>query len=245
MPTSETTSPDKPEQRSGQQPQQSGDSRPPWRVEGARRPSDTGTGRRPPHRRPSLWALLALLLVLDWFLVLAYQPSTVTRVTVPYSYFVSQVDASNVVSVTAQGSTIQGTLRHSITYPAQNGTTTPYFKTERPAFADDHLLTALLNEGAVVNAKPATSSSGLWLMLLGGVLPTLLLVGFWLWIIQRYWGQGGGASGMFGLGQSKVHKYEASQQRTTFADVARQLRCGRCGRTPDAKSVVISKAPWP
>ena len=220
MPSSETTSPDKPEKRSGQQPQQSGDSRPPWRVEGARRPSDTGAGCRPPHRRPTLWGLLALLLLLDWFLVLAYQPSTVTRVTVPYSYFVSQVDASNVVSVTAQGSTIQGTLRHSITYPAQNGTTTPYFKTERPAFADDHLLTALLNEGAVVNAKPATSSSGLWLTLLGGVLPTLLLVGFWLWIIQRYWGQGGGASGMFGLGQSKVHKYEASQQRTTFADVA-------------------------
>jgi len=220
MPTSETTSPDKPEQRSGQQPQQSGDSRPPWRVEGARQPSDTGTGRRPPHRRPSLWGLLALLLVLDWFLVLAYQPSTVTRVTVPYSYFVSQVDHSNVASITAQGSNIQGTLHHSITYPAQNGTTTPYFKTERPAFADDHLLTALLNEGAVVNAKPTTSSSGLWLTLLGGVLPTLLLVGFWLWIIQRYRGQGGGASGMFGLGQSKAHKYEASQQRTTFADVA-------------------------
>jgi cell division protease FtsH len=220
MPTSETTSPDKPERRSGQQPQQSGDWRPPWRVEGARQPSDSGTARRPPHRRPSLWGLLALLLVLDWFLVLAYQPSTVKRVTVPYSYFVSQVDHSNVASITAQGSTIQGTLRHSITYPAQNGTTTPYFTTERPAFADDHLLTALLNEGAVVSAKPTTSSSGLWLTLLGGVLPTLLLVGFWLWIIQRYWGQGGGASGMFGLGQSKAHKYEASQQRTTFADVA-------------------------
>jgi cell division protease FtsH len=214
MPTSETTTPGEPEQRSGQQPQQSGDSRPPWR------PSDAGAGRRPPHRRPSLWGLLALLLVLDWFLVLAYQPSTVTRVTVPYSYFVSQVDHSNVASITAQGSTIQGTLRHAITYPAHNGTTTPYFKTERPAFADDHLLTALLNEGAVVTAKPTTSSSGLWLTLLGGVLPTLLLVGFWLWIIQRYWGQSGGAGGMFGLGQSKAHKYEASQQRTTFADVA-------------------------
>ena len=221
MPSSETTSPDRPAQRSAQhQDQQQGDSRPPWRVEGPRRPSGTGTGRRPPHRRPSLWALLALLLVLDWFLVLAYQPSTVTRVTVPYSYFVSQIDRSNVASVTAQGSTIQGTFRRSVTYPAQNGTTTPYFKTERPAFADDHLLTALLNEGAVVNAKPASSSSGLWLTLLGGVLPTLLLVGFWLWIIQRYWGQGAGGAGMFGLGQSKAHRYEASAQRTTFADVA-------------------------
>jgi cell division protease FtsH len=30
----------------------------------------------------------------------------------------------------------------------------------------------------------------------------------------------GGASGMFGMGQSKAHKYEATKQRTTFADVA-------------------------
>jgi cell division protease FtsH len=235
MPSSETASPNEPEQRSAQpdqrpaqpeqrsapQQEQPEKSRPPWRVEGARRPSNAEDQRRPPHQRPSLWGLLALLLLLDWFLVLAYQPSTVTRVTVPYSYFVSQIDQRNVASVTTQGSTIQGTLRHWIIYPAQNGTRTPYFKTERPAFADDHVLTALLNEGAVVNAKPTgAGSSGLWLTLLGGVLPTLLLVGFWIWIIQRYWGQGGEGAGMFGMGRSKAQRYEATPQRTTFADVA-------------------------
>ena len=192
---------------------------PPWRVEGARKPQDT-TGWRPPPKRPSLWALLGLLLVLDWFLVLAYQPSVPARVTVPYSYFVSQVDQSNVTSVTAQGATIQGTFRHSITYPAQNGTKTTLFKTERPTFANDNLLSRLESEGAVVSAKPVGSSSGLWLTLLGGVLPTLLLVGLWLWIIQRYWGQMSQGGGMFGLGQSKAHRYEATPQRTTFADVA-------------------------
>jgi cell division protease FtsH len=219
MPSSEAASPDPPEQRSAQQ-QQPANSRPPWRVEGARRPSDAGEGRRPPHKRPSLWALLGLLLVLDWALVLAYQPSPVTRVTVPYSYFVSQIQDGNVASVTAQGSAIQGTFRHSITYPAQNGTRTAYFLTNRPAFADDHLLTSLLKEGAVVNAKPLQTGSNPLLTLLGGVLPTVLLVGFWLWIIQRYWGQGGGGGGMFSMGRSQAHKYEATAQRTTFADVA-------------------------
>ena len=58
------------------------------------------------------------------------------------------------------------------------------------------------------------------LTLLGGVLPTLLLVGFSIWIIQRYWGQMSQGGGMFSMGQSKAHKYEASAQRTTFADVA-------------------------
>ena len=63
--------------------------RPPWRVEGAR--PQAKTGRRPPPQRPSLWVALALLLALDWILVLAYQPSAPPRVTVPYSYFTQQI----------------------------------------------------------------------------------------------------------------------------------------------------------
>ena len=52
------------------------------------------------------------------------------------------------------------------------------------------------------------------------MLPTVLLVGFWLWMMQRYAGQMSEGGGMFGIGRSKAHKYEASAQRTTFADVA-------------------------
>jgi len=210
------------------------DTRPPWRVEGARSP-DGSTGRRLPPQRPSLWALFFVLLAVDWIFVLALQPSTPARVTVPYSYFGQQVRTGNVATVSAQGATIDGTFRHAITYPAtgttsptQTGansnttkpTTTTYFATTRPTFADDHLLSALEKEGAVVSAKPIRSGSDPLLTILGGIVPTLLLIGFWLWIIQRSWGQMGGAGGMLGMGQSKAHKYEASTQRTSFADVA-------------------------
>lgn len=106
--------------------------------------------------------------------MLAYQPSPHPRITVPYSYFTQQVHARNVASVTAHGSTIQGTFRRAVTYPAQTGTTSSpqngatssqkpatatYFATTRPTFADDHLLSALLEEGAVVTAKPIQSGS--------------------------------------------------------------------------------------
>ncbi|MBV8220256.1 MAG: cell division protein FtsH, partial [Solirubrobacterales bacterium] len=161
---------------------------------------------------------LILLLTLDWFLVLAYQPTSQTRVTVPYSYFLGQVQAHNVAIVTAQGSTIDGTVRHWITY---NGTRTGLFKTTRPAFADDHLLSQLLAHGAVVNAKQPSSSSDALLTILGGVLPTVLLIGFWIWLFQRYSGQAGGAAGgMWGMGRSKAQRYAATTERTTFADVA-------------------------
>ena len=216
-------------QRTGANRQTTPDDRgPPWRVEGARQPEGT-TGGRPVHKRPSSWLVgLLLLLALDWILVLAYQPSSQPRITVPYSYFTQQIQASNVASVTAQASTIQGTFRHAITYPAHSGTTssgqksttTTLFTTTRPAFADDHLLTALTNEGATVTAKPVSNGSSALLTILGGILPTLLLIGFSIWIVQRYWGQLGQGGGMLGMGQSKAQKYEASTQRTTFADVA-------------------------
>jgi hypothetical protein len=47
--------------------------------------------------------LLCLLLALDGFVVLAFQPSVPARVTVPYSSFVSQTHQSNVALVTRQG----------------------------------------------------------------------------------------------------------------------------------------------
>ena len=84
-----------------------GDPRPPWRVEGAR--PQGAPGRRPAAKRPSVWVLFPVLLALDWILVLASQPTTPARVTVPYSNFVSQVNESNVASGGAQGSAIQRT----------------------------------------------------------------------------------------------------------------------------------------
>jgi ATP-dependent Zn protease len=49
--------------------------------------------------------LLALLLALDWILVLVFQPSAHPRVTVPYSYFTRQVGAGNVYEATTERTT--------------------------------------------------------------------------------------------------------------------------------------------
>jgi cell division protease FtsH len=210
--SSESAAADAPQKQS-----QQSDSGPPWRVEGARPKDDTAAGR-PAHKRPSTWAVLALLLALNWVLVLTLPSAGPQRIGVPYSYFTGQLGAGNIANVTAQGATIEGTFRHSVTYPASKGTTTTRFKTTRPAFAQDDLLASLQREGAVVNAKPVDNGQSPWVTILGGVLPTLLLLGLWGYFFYRSASMGGG--GMFGLGGSKAHKYEATQQRTTFRDVA-------------------------
>jgi cell division protease FtsH len=196
----------------------------PWKVEGARTPAQGEPGPQPtlPHRRPSIWLLLVALLTLNWVIALAIQPSSALRLTVPYSFFGQQAQAGNVAEVDATGASIEGTFRHTVVYPpGRKDSSSTEFKTERPAFADDHLLALLESKGTVVSAKPATSAQPVWLTLLVGFVPTILLIGLFVWFMRRAAGAAASAGGMLGgMGRSKARRYEANEQRTTFADVA-------------------------
>ncbi|MGI8624920.1 MAG: ATP-dependent zinc metalloprotease FtsH, partial [Solirubrobacteraceae bacterium] len=194
----------------------------PWRVEGARKP-DPGAASppRPAHRMPRFWILMMIALSLNWIVALAIRPGD-TRVTVPYSVFRSQAQVGNVAQVSSKGATIQGTFTKKVKYPTgKNGKTATEFKTVRPAFADDQILGLLLSKKAVVNAKAVDTGQSIWVTLLIGFVPTVLLVGFFVFMMRRAAG-GGGAGGMLGgMGRSKARKYTPDeQQRTTFADVA-------------------------
>jgi len=68
-----------------------------------------------------------------------------------------------------------------------------------------------------VNAEPVATSPSLLLQLLVGFGPTLLLIGGFLWLSQR---AASGLSSMGGFGRSRAKRYDASKERTTFADVA-------------------------
>jgi cell division protease FtsH len=196
----------------------------PWRVEGARRPA--GTGKPPPGRSVGwIWWVAVLLLILNWTLVGVFGSSSTlssVRVSLPYSVFRAQVQEHNVASVTATGNSIQGELRTGIRYPpGSQGRFSKEFKTERPIFANDQIFQRLLADGATVGAKPTTSSTPFWASLLLGFGPTLLLIGLLVLVMRRVGsGLGGAAAGAAGFGKARARRYEASEQRTTFKDVA-------------------------
>jgi cell division protease FtsH len=143
------------------------------------------------------------------------------RLNIPYSVFRAQVQERNVASVTATGETIQGELRSAIHYPAgETGQSSTAFKTERPVFANDQIFARLLADGATVGAK-ATNSAPWWGALLVGFVPILLLVGLFVLLMRRASrGLGGGAGSVTGFGKARARRYEPSEQRITFADVA-------------------------
>ena len=126
------------------------------RTKPAAPPSPRGSTPSPPRWpgfRPSrTWILFAVALLIFNFYVGSRATQPPSRVRVPYSpFFLSQVSAGHVRSITSKGTAIQGTFTQKVRYAGSKPTTR--FQTEIPAFADNNALSRLLQQkGVVVNA---------------------------------------------------------------------------------------------
>ena len=196
-----------------------------WRVD----PAPDGRGMpeehkpRPPHRLPLFWIVLFVLFAINWGAVLMSQSAGQPRVTVPFSpYFLAQVEAGQVKSISSTGNTIAGTFVTKVRYPAGDKAATPttLFSTEVPSFWDDAALTAVLrSKGVQVNARAPAAGTSLAGELLLGFGPTLLLVAVFLLLARRA-GAGGPAGALGAFGRSRARRVDSETIRVTFADVA-------------------------
>jgi len=174
-------------------------------------------GPRRPRIRIGWWLawIVGLLVINYWIGSRATQAPS--RARVPYSpFFLDQVRAGHVASITSKGTTVQGTYNAPQSYAG--GKATSRFKTEIPTFADTNALSQLLQrKGVVVNAEPLQTGPAWWESLIVGFGPTLLIVGL-IWYGLR---RAGGMQSVLGqFGRSRARRYEPSGERVTFADVA-------------------------
>jgi cell division protease FtsH len=214
---------DEPTRRAPEKPDQQ-----PWRVEGARerspsndRPGAPGTGGDRPRFRFPRWALWVVLGLLAVNLLVARQvPDDGGREQVPFSTFQDQLEAGNVTKVNATGDDVQGEFEKAVDSPTDDDEEgKKEFATTLPAFVDTEQLSKELREKDVtVNAEPIDQGRSFLAEILLFFGPTLLLVGLFIFLMRRAAGGAGGA--LTGLGRSKAKRYEASEQRTTFEDVA-------------------------
>jgi cell division protease FtsH len=198
-----------------------------WQVAPA--PDGRGTpeqpGAKPPHRRPGFLWFVLILIALNWISVLAFQPSSgETRVTVPFSpFFIEQVKAGKVRSISSKGDTVEGNFTAKLSYPprAKKPTSTKLFATQVPTFWNGSQLSALLQEkGVVINAKSTTASQSLLAELLLGFGPTLLIVGLFVLLARRAAKGAGGMGALGNFGRSQARRVDPEQILVTFADVA-------------------------
>jgi len=198
-----------------------------WRVA----PAPDGRGMPeehkppPPHRLRPFWIFVAVLLAINLLSVVMTRSSGEPRVQVPFSpYFLHQVDAGTVESISSKGDTIEGTFKRKVAYSSGNGkpTRTTLFSTEVPTFWDSAALTRLLQaKGVEVNAQNPNPGSSLLSELLLAFLPTILFVALFWFILRRAQARGGGAIGGLGnFGRSQARRVDPTTIQVTFDDVA-------------------------
>ncbi|MGA0540884.1 ATP-dependent zinc metalloprotease FtsH [Neotabrizicola sp. VNH66] len=153
-------------------------------------------------RNIAFWVVLLLLIVALFNLFSGGSPTLSSR-QVSYSEFMAQVDAGRVASVELNGEQIRIQTR--------DGTTYTTIKPEDEAITDK-----LIAKGVAVEAKPQQQSG--FMSILMTFLPFVLLIGVWIYFMNRM--QGGGRGGAMGFGKSRAKLLTEKQGRVTFDDVA-------------------------
>ena len=153
-------------------------------------------------RNIAFWVVLFVLILSLFNLFSGGQSSSNARAAA-YSDFIAQVEGGGVNSVTLDG--------ERILFRGADG---QQQVTIKPADVDVNQ--TLLDNEVIIRAEPQEQSGfmsaiSLW-------LPFLVLIGIWIFFMNRM--QGGGKGGAMGFGKSKAKLLTEKQGRVTFDDVA-------------------------
>ncbi|WP_050663682.1 ATP-dependent zinc metalloprotease FtsH [Roseovarius tolerans] len=153
-------------------------------------------------RNIAFWLVL-FLLILALFNLFSGSGNTLQSRAVPYSEFVAAVDDGAVSQVTLDGEAVR--------YRGADGQD---YTTIKPQ--DAEITQQLIDQGVPVKAE-SQEQSGFQTFLVS-LLPFLLLIGVWIYFMNRM--QGGGKGGAMGFGKSKAKMLTEKHGRVTFDDVA-------------------------
>lgn len=174
-----------------------------------------------PKRRFSAWPNLLWILII-WIILLyffnGYGSSEVLKTN--YTEFKNYLNQGKVASVTVKGDQVTGSFKEAIQKgPKKNPVKYQKFSVVVPSFADRELLDILEKNNVTINAE--STKSPWFTTLLIGLLPWVLIIGFFVYTSKKLRGMGGmGGGGAFGFGKSKAKLYTRTSSNTTFEDVA-------------------------
>ncbi|MEM6634252.1 MAG: ATP-dependent zinc metalloprotease FtsH [Pseudomonadota bacterium] len=153
-------------------------------------------------RNIAFWVVL-FLLILALFNLFSGGQSTMSSRSISYSQFVQSVENGDVREVTLDG--------EKVLFRSNDGQD---YVTIKPQDAE---ITELLIQSDVPVQARAQEQSGLTTLIMT-FLPFLLLIGVWIYFMNRM--QGGGRGGAMGFGKSRAKLLTEKHGRVTFDDVA-------------------------
>ncbi|MEO8170029.1 MAG: ATP-dependent zinc metalloprotease FtsH [Oxalobacteraceae bacterium] len=159
------------------------------------------------ERKWNLWYLLSAVLGV-LFLRLVFMQWQLGE-PLPYSEFLQELKLNNVKEVAIYDNQIQGVLTH----PRADG---------RTVFVTTRVDRELADELVQHNVKFSGVIQSTFIRdILGWIIPVLLFVGIWMFVIRRMMEKGGGLGGGFmSIGKSNAKVYVEQNTRVTFDDVA-------------------------
>ncbi|MEP6062763.1 MAG: ATP-dependent metallopeptidase FtsH/Yme1/Tma family protein, partial [Marinomonas sp.] len=154
-------------------------------------------------RNLAFWAVLLILVFSLFNLFNGGTGGSLQNREISYSDFVTSVENGNVTNVTLDGEQVR--------FRQSDGSDSVTIK---PSDAE---VTKLLTDNNVPFRAESQQESGLQTFLVS-LLPILLLIGVWIYFMNRM--QGGGKGGAMGFGKSKAKMLTEKHGRVTFDDVA-------------------------
>ncbi len=176
-------------------------------------------------KAPSWMMALALVLIFAVLYLFNYllAPKEASRAEITYTQFMQQLDADNIKAVTIEKLDVQGEFRKEIKVPLapdkKETVNILYFHTSLATFQGEGLLSKLREKNVAVTIKPEEKPSLVGQILIG-VLPWMLLIGIWIFIMRRSQQIQGGPGGLFTFGASKAKLFDSTKPKVTFRDVA-------------------------
>jgi cell division protease FtsH len=194
-------------------------------------PAKVTPARRPVLRRggPNFWLLLGLLAVV---LVMFLSRQRPAQSTIPYYFFIEQIQKDNVERVELGDQEAEGLFKKAPIGPPETDATgnkkpTPP-KTLNQNFrvvllrnseSQEQLRSLLATHNVKYDVSPSSDSALLTVWLIAILLPVALFVFLWF-SFRRTRDQIMGGGFLSGFSKSPAKRYEASQQAVTFKDVA-------------------------
>jgi len=174
----------------------------------------------------SQWKFVIAILIFFLFLYVWGQYLDVGKPAlypISYSQFIEQLDAGNIDSVTIKNLEVTGSFNKNVTMQIsaeKKSVTVKNFKSFLPSFQGEGLITKLGEKNVAITIEPDEKGSILWQLFIG-VIPWVLIIGIWLYIMKRAQQQiHGGAGGLFSFGASKAKLFDVNKPTVTFRDVA-------------------------
>ena len=170
-----------------------------------------------------LLLLMVLMLAVNFAYMLLFAPQQEPVADLSYSSFKAELARDRVASIQMSGERVTGNFRDAVELPAKEGTATvaySRFQTVLPPVDDPELLPLLEKNGVEIEAK-ASEKPTFWASLLISLLPWVLIIGVWFFVLKRMResnGPGGGLFGQFRRSGAKLYSQQLS--RVTFNEVA-------------------------